>query len=88
MKKILFLFLSLGLLGSLTAQEHLTYQKPSPEILELVDVPLAPSTALDSKGETMVFFYRDAYKTIAELSEKELRLGGLSQAALMNKPVG
>ena len=77
MKKILFLLLCFGFLGSLSAQEHLTYQKPSAEILELVDVPLAPSTSLDTKGETMVFFYRDAYKTIAELSEKELRLGGL-----------
>ncbi|PVX50857.1 dipeptidyl aminopeptidase/acylaminoacyl peptidase [Balneicella halophila] len=66
------------LIASVTmAQEKLTYQKPPKEILELVDVPRAPSVNLDAKGETMVMFYRDSYKTLEELSQKELRLGGL-----------
>lgn len=77
MKNFLFFFLAAGLLFHARAQENLTYQKPPQEILELVDVPLAPSTIIDSKGEMMVFLYRDQYKTIAELSEEELRLGGL-----------
>ena len=59
------------------AQENLTYQKPPKPILDLVDVPLAPGTYINSKGDLMLFLYRDQYKTIAELSEKELRLGGL-----------
>ncbi|GAA0872046.1 prolyl oligopeptidase family serine peptidase [Gangjinia marincola] len=77
MKKnsVLLLFLLVTL--SISAQENLTYQKPSKEILALVDVPLAPTTLVDSKGEMMIFLYRDAYKSIAELSEEELRLGGL-----------
>ncbi len=61
----------------LTAQENLKYQKPPKEILELVDVPRAPSVLIDDKGEYMVLRFRDSYKSIAELSEKELRLGGL-----------
>lgn len=78
MKKILFSFLGLFIsFSGLLAQENLTYQKPPQEILELVDVPLAPSTILDSDGEMMIFLYRDQYKSIAELSEEELRLGGL-----------
>ncbi len=78
MKKItLSIFSFFLVLGSLQAQENLTYQKPPQEILELVDVPLAPNTIIDSKGEMMVFLYRDQYKSIAELSEEELRLGGL-----------
>ncbi|SHG06866.1 Dipeptidyl aminopeptidase/acylaminoacyl peptidase [Salegentibacter echinorum] len=78
MKKILFSFLGLFVsFSGLLAQENLTYQKPPQEILELVDVPLAPSTILDSEGEMMIFLYRDQYKSIAELSEEELRLGGL-----------
>jgi dipeptidyl aminopeptidase/acylaminoacyl peptidase len=77
MKKLFFFLLAGGFLTGLQAQENLTYQKPPQEILELVDVPLAPSTLIDSKGETMVFLYRDQYKSIAELSETELRLGGL-----------
>ena len=77
MKKLIFCLLALLFLFPAYAQENLTYQKPPREILELVDVPLAPSTLIDSKGEMMVFLYRDQYKSIAELSETELRLGGL-----------
>lgn len=71
-----FLFM-VFFVGTLWAQENLTYQKPPKEILELVDVPLAPSTIIDSEGEMMLFLYRDQYRSIAELSEQELRLGGL-----------
>ncbi|MEJ1223942.1 alpha/beta hydrolase family protein [Sediminicola sp. 1XM1-17] len=59
------------------AQESLTYQKPSEEILNLVDAPLAPSVLTTDDGKYMVMLYRDAYKTIEELSEDELRLAGL-----------
>ena len=77
MKKILLCFLASFLFLNLKAQENLTYQKPPQEIMDLVAVPLAPATLVDSKGEMMVFLYRDQYKSIAELSEQELRLGGL-----------
>ncbi len=77
MKKFLLFFLTGFLFANLQAQENLTYQKPPQAIMDLVDVPLAPITLVDSKGEMMVFLYRDQYKSIAELSEKELRLGGL-----------
>ncbi len=59
------------------AQENIEYQKPSKEILDLVDVSLAPQVRMDAKGENLIFLYRDNYKTIAELSEKEMRLAGL-----------
>ena len=59
------------------AQENLNYQKPSQEILELVDVPLAPSILMNNERTSMVLLYRDAYKSIEVLSKKELRLGGL-----------
>lgn len=77
MKQIFFYALGILLSLNLSAQEKLTYQKPSKEILDLVDVSPAPSTLVDSKGETVVLLYRDSYKTISELSEEELRLGGL-----------
>lgn len=75
--KIKLLLMAMIVATIVNAQEKLTYQKPPKEILELVDVPRAPSVNLDSKGEIMVLLYRDSYKTLAELSEKELRLGGL-----------
>ncbi|MBP2831966.1 S9 family peptidase [Aquimarina sp. U1-2] len=59
------------------AQEKLEYQKPPKEIMDLVDVTPAPSVRIDSKGAHLIFLFRDTYKTIAELSEKEMRLAGL-----------
>jgi hypothetical protein len=76
MKRILNLLLCLFLMQSY-AQQSLSYQKPSDEILELADVELAPGVQIDSKGKYMVLLYRDQYKSIAELSETELRLAGL-----------
>ncbi|WP_343488440.1 prolyl oligopeptidase family serine peptidase [Allomuricauda sp. d1] len=76
MKKIpLILFLLLMITGF--SQENLSYQKPSKEILDLVDAPLAPSVLMTDDGKYMVFLYRDYYKSIEELSETELRLAGL-----------
>ena len=78
MKKVSLLSFFLAMLAPcLIAQVNLDYQKPSQEILELVDVPLAPSVLLDNNKEYIVLLYRDAYKTIEELSRQELRLGGL-----------
>jgi len=76
MKKA-FIIAFMMIFAGLNAQQNLSYQKPSKEILELVDVPLAPSVLLDNNKENMVLLYRDAYKTIAELSKGEMRLGGL-----------
>ncbi len=69
----LLLLLSLGVF----AQGGLGYQEPPKEIKDLIDAPLAPSVRIDTKGENVILLYRNAYKTIAELSEEELRLGGL-----------
>ena len=59
------------------AQIKLDYQQPPPEIMELVDVPLAPRVLLDDTHEQMLLLYRSAFKSIDELSERELRLAGL-----------
>lgn len=77
MRKTLITILLLFFLGFTFAQENLQYQTPPASIQELVDVPLAPAVIIDSKGEHVVLLYRDQFKSIAELSEKELRLGGL-----------
>ncbi|MCG8701925.1 MAG: prolyl oligopeptidase family serine peptidase [Bacteroidales bacterium] len=77
MKKTIILYLLFILIKSALPQENLSYQKPPKEILELVDVELAPYTIFDDKAEVMLFLTRNAYKTIEELSIEELRLGGL-----------
>lgn len=77
MKKYLIPLLFLFLINVSLAQENLGFQTPPSSIMELVDAPLAPAVVIDSKGNQVVLLYRDQYKSIAELSEKELRLGGL-----------
>ncbi|MGB7843929.1 MAG: prolyl oligopeptidase family serine peptidase [Salinimicrobium sp.] len=77
MKKLLLCLIFFGITFPFLAQEKLSYQKPPKEILDLVDVPLAPSTLIDSDAKRIVFLYRDQFKSIAELSEEEMRLGGL-----------
>src|SRR5690554_1372637 len=77
MKTQLTVLLFLFLFGNVLAQEKLDYQNPPAAILELVEAPMAPAVRIDSKGENVILFYRDPYKSILELSETELRLGGL-----------
>lgn len=72
---LLFLFLAFQIV--IQAQEDLKYQVPPASIQTLVDAPLAPAVRIDSEGNNVVLFYRNQYKTIDELSEDELRLGGL-----------
>jgi len=77
MKKLILLITAFFVITFAFGQGNVTYQKPPKEILDLVDVPLPPSVLIDDKGENMVLRYRDSYKSIAELSEVEMRLGGL-----------
>ena len=63
--------------NSMLAQENLGYQKPSKEILDLVEFERAPSVSMDTKKEWMLLSYRNTYKTLDDLNQDELRLGGL-----------
>jgi hypothetical protein len=76
MRNLVALFISL-FLSDIQAQENITYQKPPQEIVDLVDFDRAPSVLKDSKNEMIVFAYRDTYKTLEDLSQDEVRLGGL-----------
>ena len=76
MKKIIFGLMLMGVLKTL-GQESLTYQIPSKEIYDLVDVSLAPSVVMDDAKNFMIFLYRETYKSIEDLSSEELRLAGL-----------
>ncbi len=59
------------------SQENIGYQTPPEEILELVDIQRPPNVLMDEGNNWMILLYRNTYKSIAELSEEELRLGGL-----------
>ncbi len=71
------LFLGASLISaSFFAQEAISYQQPPKEILELVDVERAPSVLMDSKKQVLVYAYSPMYKSIEEVSEKEMKLAG------------
>ncbi|RKE81072.1 dipeptidyl aminopeptidase/acylaminoacyl peptidase [Chryseobacterium sp. AG363] len=59
------------------AQENISYQKPSAEILKLADYERPPSVLMNSKKDWVVFTYRTTYKTLEDLSQNEMKLGGL-----------
>ena len=82
LKVTLLLFLNVGFFAF--AQENLTYQKPSKSILDLADYERAPTVSMDTKKEYMLFMYRSTYKTLDDLNQEELRLGGLRVNPITN----
>ncbi len=77
MKFSLRLFALLLVAIPAAAQENLTYQTPPEEILALADYQRAPSVSMDSKKQYMLLSYRSTYKTLDDLSQDEMKLGGL-----------
>jgi dipeptidyl aminopeptidase/acylaminoacyl peptidase len=78
MKKIFFGLIALFFAQTtLKAQENLSYQKPSKEIMELFDYQKAPGVLMDEKKEMLVFTYTNTYKTLDDLNQEEMQLGGL-----------
>jgi dipeptidyl aminopeptidase/acylaminoacyl peptidase len=59
------------------AQLEIEFQQPPQEILELVDIDPTPYFWIDSKGERGIFLVRNAFKSLEDLAEEEVRLGGL-----------
>jgi dipeptidyl aminopeptidase/acylaminoacyl peptidase len=72
---IITLFIATSIL--LNAQEELGYQVPKKELLNLIDVDLAPTVLRNSKNTVMLLLSRSTYKSIAGLSRQELRIAGL-----------
>ncbi|AZA89152.1 Prolyl tripeptidyl peptidase precursor [Chryseobacterium nakagawai] len=67
----------LAFLNFYDAQENITYQKPSAEILKLADYERPPSVLMNNKKDWVVFTYRSTYKTLDDLNQQEMKLGGL-----------
>ena len=93
MKKMTNLFSALILFAllapsALWGQENITFQKPPKEILDLANTQRPPSVSMDDKKEYMVFSYRNAYRTLEDLAQTELRLAGLRINPITNIPTG
>ncbi|MBM3185439.1 MAG: prolyl oligopeptidase family serine peptidase [Bacteroidetes bacterium] len=77
-------FFSILVAFRISAQEQLLFQKPSSPILQLADYERPPSISMDSKKTMVLFSYRDTYKTLQDLNQEELRLGGLRVNPILN----
>lgn len=77
MKRLLIILFIAGTTAVAQAQLDLNYQEPHEDIKSLADIQLPPRISINSDGTKALLQYRNQYKTIAELSETELRLGGL-----------
>ena len=75
MKKLLFFLLASGFTA--LAQENVNYQKPPKEILDLADYDRPPTVGMDNRKENMLLMYRSTYKSLEDLNQDEMRLGGL-----------
>ena len=76
-RNILLLAAAFSSVFQISAQENLGYQKPSKTILDLADYEPAPSTTLSTDKSFMLLTYRDSYKTLDDLAQVDMRLGGL-----------
>ena len=76
-RSTLFLTLFLTITLSLSAQDNLTYQKPPQSIINLLEAPLTPAVRISSDGEWMLLLEMPGLPSIEELSQPELRIGGL-----------
>jgi dipeptidyl aminopeptidase/acylaminoacyl peptidase len=59
------------------AQENLKYQTPPASIMKLADYERAPQVSIDTKKEYMLLSYRSTYKTLDDLNQQEMSMGGL-----------
>lgn len=77
MRKLIpvYCLLLLGLVGR--GQENLNYQKPDAAILNLADYERVPSVSMNSKKTYVLYMYRSTYKSLDDLNQEEVRLGGL-----------
>lgn len=76
MKKLTFLVLLL-FSKALFAQESITFQKPSAEILALADYVRPPAVSMSPDKAWTLLSYRPTYKTLEELGQEEIKLAGL-----------
>src|SRR5690606_5273158 len=76
-KKILSFITLITLSMPMYAQEDIAYQKPSKEILDLADFELAPAISMNSSKDQAILVYRNTYKTLDDLNQEEMHLGGL-----------
>src|SRR5688572_25437322 len=87
--KAFFILLCLALTvtsSKVNAQIGEGYQLPPEEIQTLVDAPITPVVSFSRSGELMLLLERPGYVSIEDLSQAELRIGGMRINPATNGP--
>ncbi|MDR3652632.1 MAG: prolyl oligopeptidase family serine peptidase [Paludibacter sp.] len=66
------------------SQENHTYQTPPASIMTLADYEQAPQVSIDTKKEYMLLSYRSTYKSLNDLNQLEMSMGGLRTNPVTN----
>ncbi len=77
MKKITLGLLVMFSAISVMAQDAVTYQMPPKAMADLLLAKPTPTVSIDSKAEWMLLMERNAYPSVEELAQPELRIAGL-----------
>ena len=87
MKKVFSLIILITIFGcGIIAQDALEYQKPPDEIVNIMTASPTPSVSISPDGATIALTERPGMPTIEDLSQEELRLGGLRIDPAVNGP--
>lgn len=86
-KRLLFvLTLVFTVVSAVNSQEPLKYQMPPGEIVRIVDAPVTPVISVSPGKQNILIIERSPIITMRELSNEELRIGGLRINPLNNGP--
>jgi len=75
--KLILIVIALMALSKNKAQENLVYQLPPKSILQLADYERAPQVSIDTKKEYLLLNYHSTYKSLEDLNQQEMSMGGL-----------
>jgi dipeptidyl aminopeptidase/acylaminoacyl peptidase len=57
--------------------DNMKFQTPPDSIMQLADYERAPSVSIDTKKEYMLLSYHSTYKSLDDLNQQEMSMGGL-----------
>ncbi len=78
MNKLILIVLPLMIsINGAVAQENPTFQTPPESIMKLADYQRAPQVSIDTKKKFMLLTYRNTYKNLEDLNQKEMSMAGL-----------
>ncbi|UOQ54793.1 alpha/beta hydrolase family protein [Hymenobacter cellulosivorans] len=84
--KILYFFSAVMFCSLTSSAQDVMYQTPPKSIVALAEAPSTPRVSVSSNGQWMLLLDNQDMPTIAELSQPELRIGGLRINPKTNGP--